>query len=90
MEYTLMESIFIKVFGFFDVILSSMPTFEVEFIDTMIDSIQYIANLVYGASILIPVTDIFIILTIIIAYRMFFVGLFIANWIIRRIADLIP
>ncbi|RKD23754.1 hypothetical protein SAMN02745883_02431 [Caminicella sporogenes DSM 14501] len=86
----LLEGLLVSVINFIGNMIDLIPSFDLGIGDKLSNSIQYMANLVAGAGILIPVNDIFFILSLMIGFRLFMFTVFAVNWVIRRIADIIP
>lgn len=85
----MLEVLVLAILDIFGSMLNLLPSFNAD-TDSMSTSITTMLNLVNGASILVPVKDIFIIISLVVGYRTFMFGVWILNWIIRRIADIIP
>jgi len=90
MEYGLLEGLIILVLKFFSSLIDLLPTFSFSNGSSIESSIKFVADLINGSSILLPVSDIFIIIGLIVSFRSLMFLVFITNWIIRRIADVIP
>lgn len=90
MENGLLEGLLIAAFNFFGYLIDLIPTIDIQGLTTLSSAINYMAKLVAGASILVPVTDIFLIISIAVSYKIFLFGVFVINWIIRRVGDVIP
>ncbi|MCT4606650.1 MAG: hypothetical protein N4A64_11205 [Marinisporobacter sp.] len=89
-ELGLLEGLLVAVINFIGGMIDLIPAFDMGIGNNLTNSIQFMANLVAGAGILIPVKDIFLIISIIVSFRVFMFSVFAINWIIRRIVDLIP
>lgn len=55
-----------------------------------IDAVAYIADMVSQMNWIFPVPDAFLILGLLCGVRLVKLGVFVVNWIIRRIFDVIP
>ncbi|WZL73095.1 hypothetical protein QBE52_18955 [Clostridiaceae bacterium 35-E11] len=97
-ELGLLERLIVSVFNFFSYMIDLIPSFELgstqrgvsSFFSSLSASIDFMSDLIAGAGILIPVVDVFIIISIVVGFRVFMFTVFIINWVIRRIADVIP
>ena len=58
--------------------------------DSMVDSIQAIVNFLVDVNFIVPLGDIFTVISCFIALEIAKLGLFAANWVICRTCDLIP
>jgi hypothetical protein len=85
-----LESLLIGVLQFFGTLVDAMPSLDFAWSSNIVSSIQVLLGLIGKANFLIPVSDIVLILGAVSAYRIAMFTIFIANWIIRRIADIIP
>lgn len=85
----LLEGIVFGAMSFFGLLIDLMPTIDIQ-IPQLNQAIDFFVNLVSAAGILIPVSDIFIILGLVMIVRSSMFLVYIVNWIIRRIGDIIP
>lgn len=75
------------IVGFFEMIhgfvMSVFPSMNSGYTSNVVNAITYMANLVSGADFLIPVSDLFAVLTIVIGIKLVMFGIFAVNWVIR-------
>lgn len=89
----MLTSLITGVLGFFSTFLDKiMPVYDISssYYDNISSSMMTISDFITQANFLIPLPDIAVIITVDLAIRVFKIALFAANWIIRRIADIIP
>ncbi len=78
------------IFGLIGSLLQLLPVLDFPFTQNISDSIVYMANFMGKANAFFPVADFFIVLGGYFAIPAYKFVWFIINWIIRRIADVIP
>lgn len=71
---------------------TSIPAFDFEAAtyETIRDSVDAVVNFVLSANFIVPLKDISIIIGIDLAVRLWKFSLFIGNWVVRRVCDIIP
>lgn len=89
-EPGLLESLVLKLFTWMATTINAVPNLPTTGLDHATTAVTWMLNLVSAANILIPVADIFLILSLVMAYRAAAFALFVANWCIRRVLDAIP
>ena len=81
-----MTDIIVSMFNWLRGVLDSMlPTMDGEFTTNIASAVSYMGNLIAAADFLIPVTDIFAILAIVMAIKFTMFGAFCVNWVLRFI-----
>lgn len=75
-----------------DMVDSSVPTFDAgsSIVSTICSQVQAFCNFISAVNFMIPLTDIAQMLIVTASWELSKFVLFVANWIIRRIADVIP
>jgi len=68
--------------GFFNTVIPSMNG---DFTGNVASGITWMANLINASDFLIPVSDIFAILIIVVGIKLFIFGVFCVNWVLRFI-----
>lgn len=86
----LLEGVILDIFKFMADTLNAVPNTATDGLTAAANAVDWMVGLVSASSILIPTTDIFIIIGLIMAQRTAAFALFVANWIIRRVVDAIP
>lgn len=84
------EALLNLFFGLLNTIFGLLPALEFPFDDEIASSITTLADYVMKANQFIPVNHIFIVTSAVIGLPIFKFMFFCVNWIIRRIADVIP
>lgn len=64
--------------------------FEPQVYENISTSIGVIKELLVNVNFMIPLPDIVMIMSLVIGFRVLKFGIFVGNWLIRRICDLIP
>lgn len=67
--------------GFFNSVLPTMD--GTGFVSQITGAISYMGGLVAGANYLVPVTDIFAIIAVVVGIKVFMFGVFAFNWLVR-------
>ena len=85
----LIVSVVSALLSFFD---GALPTYDLDpsGYATVQTSIQTVMEWVRDANFILPLSDMLLILGIDVGIRIFKFSVFIVNWIIRRVADVIP
>lgn len=78
------------LFNIINSLLSLLPALDAPWLNDVKDGINTVADTVSAADAFIPVKTVFIVLSAVVAIPVFKFLFFIINWIIRRIADVIP
>ena len=87
-----MTDIFLGFIDFVSGTVSDLPTLEAELgvIGKLINAIQMLYDFITAANFLVPVPDIFKILSCIFILKTVKTLIWLGNWIIQRIFDVIP
>lgn len=81
--------------GLFDILMdavNSMPTLSLdsESLSSIGNALTTVVSWIKIVNFMVPLDTIFLIMTLVIGFRILKFSVFIANWIIRRIADFFP
>lgn len=72
-------------------ITAHFPTVEMGgSLANVVDGVTYLVNMVAKSNWLFPVPDIMLVLGILLGIRSFKLGMFVLNWVVRRILDVVP
>ena len=88
-----MTSLITSVLGFLASFIDKiMPVYDISssYYDNISSSLITISDFIAQANFLIPLPDIAVIISVDLGIRIFKLALFAANWVIRRVADIIP
>ena len=88
-----MTNIIVSFFNLLsDLITNYFPTFTLGdgVLSKVIDAFAYFVKLISDINWLVPVDDALLIISLIVGYKAVMFVVFIVNWIIRRIGDIIP
>lgn len=86
----LLEKLITTVLNFFSGCISLFPDIDVSVGNNVVNGINTFVDILSQCSFILPVVDILLIVSFIAVIRVATLGIFIVNWIIRRIADIIP
>ena len=84
------------IVGFFDAVANFIATYLPSFtlgngvLSKVIDAFTYFISMISNLNWLVPVSDVLLIISLLIGYKLTLFTVFVVNWIIRRIADVIP
>lgn len=85
-----MQELILSIIDFLISMVNFFPTLPTENMENISSSVTYILDLLGRANFLIPVPDLLLIITIIVGFRVTLLTIFVINWVIRRIMDIIP
>lgn len=86
----LLEKLITTVLSFFSGCISLFPEIDISAGDNIVNGINTFVDILSKCSFALPVVDILVIASFVAVIRVATFGIFIVNWIIRRIADIIP
>lgn len=92
MEYSLIETIIIGFFNFLGNALDLIPALcsDIPVLGYLLQAMDWITSLLITVSIVIPVEHIALVALAILGVNAGTTLVYFANWVIRRIADIIP
>lgn len=76
-------------FGFLDIILILIPKFSFDFFSAPV-ALATLVKFLFKANYFVPIDTLLVVFGCIVATKSFKLGVWTVNWIIRRIADIIP
>jgi len=77
-------------FGIINFLLGLLPTFSFPFLDNLVWLYGQINRFTSYAAYFLPMTDLFLVFSGVLIVTNFQLILWVVNWVIRRIADVIP
>lgn len=70
----------------------SLPDLSIEssYIATMLSSVSVVTDFIAKVNFIVPIDTILLITSLVYGFRLLKFGVFLVNWVIRRIADFFP
>ena len=88
-----MTNLIVSFLGFLtDLVTNYFPAFSFGngVLSKVVDAFSYFVQMISNIDWLVPVNDVLLIFSLIAGYKVIMFVVFIINWIIRRIGDVIP
>jgi hypothetical protein len=88
-----MTNLIVSFLGFLtDLVTNYFPAFTLGngVLSKVVDAFSYFVQMISNIDWLVPVNDVLLIFSLIAGYKVIMFVVFIINWIIRRIGDVIP
>lgn len=88
-----MTQLIVAFFNFITGIINNwLPTFTLGdgVLSNVVDAFAYFVKLISNINWLVPVNDVLLIISLLVGYKLVMFVIFIVNWIIKRIGDIIP
>lgn len=86
----IVEALLNFLFGIIEFMFGLLPTIELGFVDNIGWVLDKVSMFISTASYFLPMSDLLAILGAVLVIQNFHIILYFVNWIVRRIADIIP